>query len=85
MYILHYPIGQWMAHYLTGVLGSTIMNGPIMFACYLAVVIGCSILSLHLLERPARRAIVRAFRGRTRRTTASVDLAPATTVPRASR
>jgi peptidoglycan/LPS O-acetylase OafA/YrhL len=85
MYILHYPIGQWMVHYLPRVLGGTIMNGPIMFACYLAVVIGCSILSLQLLERPARRAIVRAFRRPTRRTTATVDQAPATTVPTASR
>ncbi len=60
LYILHYPIWDWMNRVLSG--HRTIHMGTLsVFTVYVVIVIGTSILSLRLIEQPARRAIRRAF------------------------
>lgn len=63
IYILHYSLWDWMVHLLRGGLLSSLPELGF-FAVYLCAVIGAAVLSLRFLERPARRAIRRAFMGR---------------------
>ena len=60
MYILHYPIWDWLTH----VVGTPISGGLAVYAyfcAYLGLTIAIALLSLRLIEQPARRMIRRAL------------------------
>jgi len=52
LYILHFPVRDWLGRALD-------LSSAPSFVVYLAVVIGLSILSLYVVEQPARHAIKR--------------------------
>jgi peptidoglycan/LPS O-acetylase OafA/YrhL len=64
MYILHYPIWDWMNNVLADLHVGFDAHSPGFFLIYLAVVVGTSVTTLYLIERPARRAIRQAWMAR---------------------
>jgi peptidoglycan/LPS O-acetylase OafA/YrhL len=63
IYLLHWPLWMWLQH--LGAVPAAPFALPY-FAAYLVLTVALSLLSLRLVEMPARRAIRQAFRGRSR-------------------
>lgn len=61
LYILHEPLWAWMTHDPGGLPASQDWRTLIFVLTYLGIALTLSVLSLRLVEQPARRAIRRAF------------------------
>lgn len=60
LYILHYPILLGVHRFL-GHIRVAPLNSPVLCAAYVCFCIALSVISFHLVERPARRAIKEAL------------------------
>jgi peptidoglycan/LPS O-acetylase OafA/YrhL len=61
IYLLHWPLWMWLQH--LGAMPAAPFALPY-FAAYLVLTVALSLLSLRLVEMPARRALRQAFTGR---------------------
>ena len=61
LYILHWPLWTLLVHSSTGDPPAHMPHPHLFFLSYLAIAIAVSILSLRVVEQPARRAIKKAF------------------------
>ena len=66
LYILHYPVHDWLIHVLRHLHPGIRTESPGFFLAYTGLIVGLSMLSVRLVEQPARRAIRQAFGGRSR-------------------
>jgi peptidoglycan/LPS O-acetylase OafA/YrhL len=64
MYILHWPLWSVFRGLGVGLWGASSVTSPAFYAVYVVFVIGAALLSLFLLEKPARRAIRARFGSR---------------------
>ncbi len=60
LYILHWPLHYWLCR-IIGTSESQVQGSTPFFLTYLALLTGCSIFALYLIEKPARSAIRRLF------------------------
>jgi len=62
LYILHWPLHAWLIKIL-GVSEQVADGSALFFWCYLALLIIVSILTLRLIEQPARRIVYNKLKG----------------------
>jgi len=60
IYILHWPLWDWTSRYLKPLV-PTLATREAFFAAYLGIVVAAAVLSYRVIERPARRALLRLF------------------------
>jgi len=60
IYILHWPLWDWTSHYLKPLVPA-LATREAFFAAYLGIVVAAAVLSYCVVERPARRALLRLF------------------------
>nr|MDQ2831999.1 hypothetical protein [Chloroflexota bacterium] len=84
IYILHWPLWDWTNRYFKPLVPA-LATREAFFAAYLGIVVAAAVLSYCVVERPARRALLRLFEhGRAPRRTEVKPIRPVASPPTAA-